>query len=396
MIALDATTLGLMNGLLVLVCGIAFLVETLIRRSDEVGRLWSMFFLGLIFALFAYLVGAFEPDAWWAYPAGNGAFIAAFGFFWAGARRANGHRRLLLPPLVGAVVVLGAGLLHGPGSGYWTGAAELFVGVAVLSALLAVEFSRGALRRLASARLLSGALALMVLYYGSRTVALLALGPADPFYDSVYGAATSTLIEACLTVLAAITLSSIQADRFRRAGYVDADYGTSVTIDGMLSPSSFRELAESWLVRSIRERVTLVLLLVELADLSEVNLAFGRAAGDAAIRLTGRLAFAHAPTAALVGHLSPRRFALLMELPTGDAVEAIADRIGDAVLSTPIDEHDRFRASTFRGIATTRTTGGRYDDLFRAASDAVAVDKAAARALAEDALGRPEPNLSGN
>jgi hypothetical protein len=72
-----------------------------------------------------------------------------------------------------------------------------------------------------------------------------------------------------------------------------------------------------------------------------------------------------------------------MELPANDSVDDIADRIGDAVLSTPIDEQDRFRASTFRGSATTRTSGARFDDLLRAAADAVAVDAARSRAIAE-------------
>ena len=88
-----------------------------------------------------------------------------------------------------------------------------------------------------------------------------------------------------------------------------------------------------------------------------------------------------------------------MELSTSDSVEAIADRIGDSVLSTPVDEQDRFRASTFKGIATTRTSGARFDDLFRAAADGVAADKASARALAErhqDALSRPDAKLSEN
>lgn len=398
-LTIDLSTLAIVNALIVLVCGIAFLLETIIRRSDEVGRLWSMFFVGMIFALIAYIVGASQPDAWWAFAAGNGAFVCSLGLIWAGARRANSRRAFLPLVIAAGVVTVGSGLLQGPGQGYWTGAIELFTGAALFCGLSAVEFARGALRRLPSARVLSVGLGIMTVYYATRTIGFVVLGPDDPTWDAVYGAATSTLIETALTALGAMTLSSMQADRFRKTAVLDADYGTRVTIDGIVGADDFRSQAESWLLRAIRGRTTLVLLLVELADLAEVNTAFGRAAGDAAIRLTGRLALTHAPTAALVGHLTPRRFALLMELPSNDAVEGIADRIGDAVLSTPVDEQDRFRASTFRGIATTRTYGARYDDLFRAASDAVAVDKAAARALADrgGATASPaEPKLSGN
>lgn len=395
---LDLSSLAIANAIIVLVCGIAFLLETLIRRSDEVGRLWSMFFIGMVFALFAYIVGASTEEAWWAFAAGNGAFVGSLGLIWAGARRANKRRSLLVLVLVAALATVVAGLLHGPGLGYWTGAVELFLGVALFCGLPSWEFARGELGRLPSARVLAVGLGLMTAYSATRAVGFVTLGPDNATWDALYGAATSTLIETALAALGAMTLSTIQADRFRRAAVLDADFGVRVTIDGMLTAEEFRGQAESWLLRAIRSRTTLVLLLVELADLSEVNRAFGRAAGDAAIRLTGRFALTHAPTATIVGHLSPRRFALLMELPTTDSVDAIADRIGDAVLSTPVDEQDRFRASTFRGSATTRSHGARYDDLYRAAAEAVAVDKARARALAEenyDVLGRA-PNLSGS
>lgn len=380
---LDGTTLSLVNGLLVVVCGIAFLLETVIKRSDYAGRLWSMFFVALMLALFGYIVGSLEPQAWWGFPAGNGGFLLALGLLWSGARQANRRRPIwLLVFLAGAAVVI-AGLLHGPAAGYWSGAFELFLGAAVFTGLAAFEFSRGALGRLPSARMLSVVLVFMAVYYATRAVAFLVLGYQHPAFDAIYGATTSTLIEIGLTVVGAITLSSIQADRFRSSS-ADADFGTDVTIDGVLAKDPFRTMAESWLARSIRERTALVLMIVEIADLSEVNIAFGRAAGDSAIRLTGRLILAHTPTATLVGQITPRRFALLMEASPRYAPETIADRIGDAVLSTPVDSDDRFRVSTFRGIAFTHASGARYDDLLRTAAEAVAVDKAAARAIARE------------
>ena len=39
-----------------------------------------------------------------------------------------------------------------------------------------------------------------------------------------------------------------------------------------------------------------------------------------------------------------------------------------------IDEQDRFRASTFVGVATTHTSGARYGDLLTAAEEAVALE----------------------
>jgi len=376
------STLFVVSGLVVCITGIYFILETLLRRNDQVGRMWSVFYVGSIFAVFAMLVGDAGPQTWWAYAVGHGFYVAALGFIWAGTRLANRRRSSLLgvPLLLGTVVVISR-LIAGPDGATSSGSFEMYLGAAICFALAASESFRAQLGRLPGGRLLGVLLGLGSLYYGSRGVTLLVLGPDHPAFQSFFGASSASLFEIAVAVIGTLTLSAIQGDRFRQAAIAQAEFGARVSIDGVLVRETFQELAESWLMRSIRERLTLVLLVVEVADLAEVNVAFGRAAGDAALRTTGRLTLVHAPTAALIGHVSPRRFAILMELPTGDAVDAIAGRIADAVLSTPIDDEDRFRASIFCGVATTRTVGARYDDLLRAATDAVRADRESLRAV---------------
>lgn len=387
---LDANTLYLMGGLLVLLTGIFFLMETILRHNDAVGRLWIAFFIGAMFATFAYVVGLVDHEAnWWATAVGNGAYTASVGFLWAGARRANGGRPLLSIAIAGGAAVALAALVRGPEGGYWAGAAEMFLGMAVFAVLTARECSRGELRRLVSARLLATLLIALAAFYLVRAAAFVLLGPDDGFFSAVFGAESSSIAVICMVVVGTLALSSVQGDRFRRGAHLDAESGLRVTIEGAVGRETFRELSESWLVRSVRERSTLVLLIIEIADLAEINLAFGRAAGDAAIRTAARIALAQAPAAVLVGHISPRRFALLMPAAGADAVEAVGDRIRDAVLNSPIDERDRFRASIFRGVASTRTAGARFDDLFRAAAEAVALDASAARTAPDDAPAAP-------
>jgi GGDEF domain-containing protein len=371
---LDSTTLFIVGGLVITLAGIAFLLETMLRRNDAVGRLWSVFFLSAMFALFAYVVVSFDPGVWWAIAAGNGAYVAAIGFIWSGARRANGRGALVAVPVALGVAVTLAALIPGPAGGYWAGSFEMFVGVAISGLLTAFEFMRGYLRRLLASRVLAVLLGGMGLYYIARAIAFAAVGPGDPVFDVAFGTATSTLVEITFAVLGTIMLASVQGDRFLQLSEDDAEVGARLRIDGIMTAKHFREVAETWLLRAIRERATLVLLLIDVADLSAINTAFGRAAGDAAIRTTGRIVLTHAPTAALVGQLSPRRFALLLELPANDSVGAIVDRIGEAVLGAMIDDRDRFRASTFRGVATTHTSGARYGDLLAAAEEAVALD----------------------
>lgn len=371
---LDATTLFVVGGLVISVAGIAFLLETMLRRNDAVGRLWSVFFLSAMFALFAYVVVSFHPGVWWAVAAGNGAYTAAIAFIWSGARRANGRNALVAVPVVLGVAVTISALIPGPGGGYWAGSFEMFAGVALASLLTAFEFMRGYLRRLLASRVIAVLIGGMGLYYLARAVAFVTLGPDDPVFDVYFGTAASTLIEISFAVLGTIMLSSVQGDRFLHLSEDDVEIGARLRLDGILDAKQFREVAETWLLRAVRERATLVLLLIDVADLAAINTAFGRAAGDAAIRTTGRISLTQAPTAALVGQLSVRRFALLLELPSNDSVTTIADRIGEAVLAAMIDDQDRFRASTFRGVATTHTSGARYDDLLAAAEDALALD----------------------
>ena len=399
MTILDDATVFTIASLVITVTAVLFILSTILRRNDPVGRLWSVFFIGSIFSVFAMMVASSTPNAWWAFPVGHGFYVAALGMIWSGARQANRKRPLLFVPLGLGLLVTLSRFVAGPEAVTPAGSPEMFLGAAVFFAAASLECASRELKRLADGRLLAVLLAIAAVFYTARAVALASFGGDAPAFTAIFGATSASLFEIVVAIVGTFALSAVQTERFRRMSTSDADFGTQVSIDGILGRDAFRELAESWLLRSVRQRATLVLLLIELADLSEVNVAFGRAAGDSAIRLTGRLVLTHAPTSALVGHLSPRRFALLMELSTSDTVEAIADRIGDSVLSTPVDEQDRFRASTFRGIATTRTSGARFDDLYRAAADAVAVDKATARALTErdeDALARPEAKLSGN
>jgi diguanylate cyclase (GGDEF)-like protein len=371
---LDPTTLFIVGGLVMSLAGIAFLLETMLRRNDAVGRLWSVFYLSAMFALFAYVVVSFDPSIWWAIAAGNGAYVAALGFIWSGARRANGRSALVAAPVALGVAVTVAALLPGPEGGYWAGSFEMFTGVAISCLLAAFEFTRGYLRRLLASRVLTVLIGGTGLYYLARAVTFVALGPDDVVFDTYFGTAASTLIEISLAVLGTIMLSSVQGDRFSRLSEDDVEVGARLRLDGILDAKPFREVAETWLLRAIRERTVLALLVIDVADLSAINTAFGRAAGDAAIRTTGRIALTQAPTSALVGQLSARRFAVLLELPADDSVTAIADRIGEAVLAAMIDDQDRFRATTFRGIATTHTNGARYGDLLAAAEEAVAAD----------------------
>jgi diguanylate cyclase (GGDEF)-like protein len=240
----------------------------------------------------------------------------------------------------------------------------MFVATAAFAGLGFAETLRGWLRRSLNARILGIASLVMAVYYAARAVLLPLLGPTDLLYATGFGPAEATLANLGLIVLGTVSLSMLQQERFRRP---DLDAGSDAGADGLLDAERFRTLAEVWLRRAMRDQVTLAFVLIELANIDEINLAFGRGPGDNAIRVLGRLALGDAPAASLVGRLSRRRFAVLFAMEDEDDARVVAERINGDVLTSPIDDADRFRAATYIGITSTRAAGSRYDELLETA-----------------------------
>jgi diguanylate cyclase (GGDEF)-like protein len=357
---LDITTVAAVSGYIVILCGVTFVLNTTLRRNDAVGRIWSVAFVAGILETLAYTIEGLQPSAWWAIAVGNGAFVLAIGMLWSGHRAANGRRPLTAVPLGVAALVAAAVLARGASAGMWAGAVEMFVAAAVLAGLGFIETLRGWLGRSLNARIVGIASLVMALYYAARAVLLPLLGPSDAVFSTGFGPAEATLVNLGLIVLGTVSLSMLQMERFRRPGL---NAPSDSEADGLLADDRFRTLAEVWLRRAMRDQTTIALVLVELANIDEINLAFGRGLGDNAIRVMGRLALGDAPAASLVGRLSRRRFAVLFPMDDEDDARVVAERINGDALTSPIDDADRFRAATYIGITSTRAAGSRYDEL---------------------------------
>jgi diguanylate cyclase (GGDEF)-like protein len=361
---LDITTVAAVSGFIVILCGVTFILNTTLRRNDAVGRIWSVAFVAGILETLAYTVQGLQPSAWWAIAVGNGAFVLAIGMLWSGHRAANGRRALTAVPLAVGALVAAAVLLRGASAGSWAGAVEMFVATAVFAGLGFLETLRGWLRRSLNARIVGIASLVMALYYVARAVLLPLLGPSDVVFASGFGPAEATLINLGLIVVGTVGLSLLQMERFRRPGL---DRPSGFEADGLLDGERFRALAEVWLRRAMRDQTTIAFALIELANIDEINLAFGRSHGDNAIRAMGRLALGDAPAASLVARLSRRRFAVLFPMEDEEDARVVAERINDDALTSSIDDADRFRAAAYIGITSTRAAGSRYDELLETA-----------------------------
>ncbi|MEA9986505.1 hypothetical protein [Subtercola sp. RTI3] len=91
MVRLDLETLLVINGIVVVLSGLTFVINTAMRRSDVPGRIWSVSFIGGMLAALCYGIWAVNPDAEWILIIGNAAYGLVTGAIWSGARVFNGR-----------------------------------------------------------------------------------------------------------------------------------------------------------------------------------------------------------------------------------------------------------------------------------------------------------------
>ena len=346
---LDTQTLLYASGLVVATAGIAFVLNTILRRDSISSRLWSLGFISGMLATIAYAVWGYTPDLWWIVSIGNGALSFAVAAMWSGFRTYNSRASLLWVAGLGALVVGLAVLIEGPDGGSWAGGAAMFLAIATFAALASVETVRGILRRSINARIL--------------TVVFLVYGETSEEFLQGFGTATTTLINIVYLTLAAISLSVLQWESAGPGpGRSRADDGGAV-----IGRTKFAGLATDWLRRAECNADPLVLVLLEVDNLEHINIALGNDFGDKVIRSVERVTSESVPTASLVSSQSSTRFAVLTAPPAIGQERAIAERIHTALAEAPVDAAEGLRAIATFGVASTKTSGYSFAALMAAA-----------------------------
>lgn len=361
---LDALTVAVMCGLITVICSVLFILNASFRRDDRAGRMWVIGFVSAILQTLGYTVLVLQPEAWWGNAVGNAAYVGAVGMLWAGARCANGRPSWVAVAVVALLFSAAATLVHGPEGGYWAGTLEAIIPAALFAGAGAVECLRGAMRRTIHARILAIGLGALSSYLIARSAVFAVTGPEDPLFIGWFGSLPTAVLNLSVLLVASLSLSAFQLDRIPRVLEPDDEVGDG---DGLLGTAAFRAHAEVWLRRSVRDRTELLLQVVEVANLSAVNVAFGRGVGDRAIDVVGHHMVDEAPAASLVGRVSSREYAVLMPVTVDSVPGALAERLNTALLQSAVDVDDRFRASTMHGQAASSMVGVRFDDLLEAA-----------------------------
>lgn len=364
---IDTLTLLVAAGAVVAISGVSFILNTVLRRNDLYGRIWSAAFVAGILETIAYLVWATSEDAWWASSIGNAALVASLGLMWTGARSYNERPRIYLSiTLLGAFLTLVASLVEGPGGGDWAGAEVMFVAIVVYSGLAGWETIRGTLKRSVNGRVLTIVFWVVSLYYLLRTIVLVGTGDTSAAFTQYFGTVTTTFIAIVLVIVAAISMSVLQpADSTREHG--SGRRTGTLLIPGVATADQFEQQAKDWLARSKRDHEPLVVLEVVIDNIDHINTAFGREVGDAAIRTVGRIACEQTPAASLVGYLGVDRFLIVTTPPAFGSPTDIAGRLQTALVETPVDTDQGIRATVTFGLATTEDVGYTLEGLEKVA-----------------------------
>jgi len=370
-VELDLPTLLVLNGLIVMVCGVVFILNTAFNRNDSVGRIWSTAFIAAM--VVTIVNGSTEngPIIWWTIAVANVAWVIALGSLWSGLRRYNGRSRGFWTLAVISFLILGATLLHGEPAGRWAGAAELWISLALLSVLGAFEAVRGRLRRNLSGQVVAVALGAAATAAALRAMVFLRDGSAGKTFIIYFNDANFAVFSLCLIVLTAVAVSVLRAEQGSSHAVGDQTDGIHSMV-GVLSASAFTQAATDHLARAHRAGVPLVLIGADIDNLPQINVAFGRAAGDEAIARFATQLRSCAPVLSVVGHRASGRFFMLAAVDSLREARSIVEGLQAAIVDEPLKEASHIRLTASFGIANTLDYGYALTALSIAVSTAVA------------------------
>jgi hypothetical protein len=299
---LDNFTVSLAAAVVIVVSGVMYLFETLMRKDGLSGRLWAVAFLAGILTVLSYLVWAAAPDAYLAVAVGNAGFVASAGFIWLGCRAYN-DRPLRWSGSVVAAFVLIAGvavLVAGPDGGDWAGAVPLFIGTGLMALFGAIESRQGAIGRRWSSLGLTIVLGIEAVWFTARTLVFVAYGPDSEVFATWFNTIVSSFLTITLTIVAVVVTSVLRASESNLRGQPEV-YTLSVGVDGVLLPASFRSATATLIERAARQGETICVVSVRIDDLGRIATAFGPAEAEQVAAAWRAGVREYVPTAALVG-----------------------------------------------------------------------------------------------
>ena len=371
---LDTPTLMVLGGLVMLLCGVSFILNSSFNRNDPSGRLWSVAFIGGITVAIAFGINAFDPAMWWGIIVGNVALVMAIGSLWSGSRLYNGRHPAYWSVGAVAVIVGIVTVAEGPEGNDWAGALVLWAALGIFGGLGGSETLRGRLRRNLNGRILGVMLWIAALFSTARAVMFVVNGPGGPIFTAYFDAGSAAILYTSLVVTATIAMSILRAER--TAGNAVGDLTVGIhSAAGVLSATAFAQAAADHLDRAAGYQLGLALIGADIDKLPEFNTVFGRAAGDQAIARFAQTLRHTAPAMALIGHPAAGRFFVLASVASATEALTITERIQTALVDDPSTDSYQIRMTASFGIADSYDHGHDLTALTKAVNAAIGIVK---------------------
>lgn len=276
MSSLDPMTMSLATAVVVTVCGVIFLRDTVVHADSAAARIWSVGFMAGILTVVSYLAWTSLDNGWVAAGIGNGAFVATTGCMWLGCRTYNARRMRtsIVVVVVAVLTTTAATLAAGPTGGAWAGAVVMFPALAVLAGLGSAEARRAPLGSRSPALGLAIVLGVQCLYYVLRTPVFLVAGAESSLFLDWFGTPSTSVITIVLTITAVISMSVLRATE-RVLPRTTPETVLVLSDDGYLDARSFERVLSASLKRGGLRREPVAVIALRLEGLTRIAAAFG-------------------------------------------------------------------------------------------------------------------------
>lgn len=355
------------------VAGGLFIAETLLRKDDGPGRLWSVAFLSGMATTLAYSAWAAGIGGMVAVALGNALFVNTAAWLWLGCRAFNSRSNRAAMIAVGVLVALVAlaVLLEGPDGGDWAGWPAMALALVALTAVAAFEIIRRPLGRNSTARVLAVVFILVSLFYCARFIAYFLAPSLVRDDDGVLGVITASFVTVVFTIVGVVVTSVLRATRADLRSYAwMSDAG--VAADGILLAPTFG----SW-VRDLVERASwrsdlLIVIAVRLEDLGDIRKAFGATVAGEVVDAWRQGVRRFAPSTAIVGEDGPNCLMVVTRASTAAEARRQAATIYRGLFEALRAVETAVIPAAGVGVAMTETVGYDAASLLRAARGASA------------------------
>ncbi len=379
---LDLATVVTVNAIVEFLAGIIFLAQALLHRHSRAARVWALAFFASILTTVCYYAWTISPEAWIGNALGNAAFAVGVGCLWLGAVRYN-QRTTRIP----VILVVTAGVVAFVASVFdvrdpWAGAPVLFLVLAILATIGAIETRRAILATHPYAGGLTIVLALTAVYCLARFVLFLAFGPESEVFTTAVSSANTGIMTIALS-LVGVTTTAVLVSEEQVTATAGARLDRTSTFDSVLSGRSFERFVNGMNDRARRRGGAIAIVALVIPDLERIREAFGTVEAEALERDFRESALARIVPTAPIGESGPGRLVTVLPGASPAQAEQTARAI-HRLVTEDLSRQDRAVVPLVGGGLAVGNSGAALIAAACAAAERSAVSEDAAVLLADD------------